>query len=465
MAALAGGSGTGWPLQFVTPGFESLSSQEPQAIGLTYWFDAAPDGDPHPVTVRFIGVRLDMQGSRGPKDSFQEVATLPRAQPGSGRVALTHRVLDKTPGRWQVTAHAIAGAPQDGGGAQVPPVPLASATNIGVSSYAPLAQLRAPGVVLGAWPALVGTGVLAALMMESVLAARRELPVSRVLLVALVACVMGLLGAKVYYRVMHLEEKGRLLSVGMSIQGFVLAAIGTFVLGAAMSGIPVGVQLDVTVPSLLLGQAIGRLGCFFGGCCAGLPTSSRWGLWSSDRQVGVRRIPVQLMESALAATLATATLLTVLAGRPHVDGMVFLAGFALYVVGRQLLFQLRGLPRKTAHGRQITLVLAGITFLAALAAGLLARPNPRGAVRRRAAPTRGRRERRPRCWGARQGAAVRCLPARVRSGYRRHQSRAAGGQRRSCRLPAQAALARGVLSRGGRPPRPRCQGRGANPDR
>ena len=130
--------------------------------------------------------------------------------------------------------------------------------------------------------------------------------------------------------------------------------------------------LDVTVPSLLLGQAIGRLGCFFGGCCAGLPTSSRWGLWSSDRQVGVRRIPVQLMESALAATLATATLLTVLAGRPHVDGMVFAAGFALYVVGRQLLFPLRGLPRKTAHGRQITLMLAGITFLAALAAGLLA---------------------------------------------------------------------------------------------
>ena len=225
---------------------------------------------------------------------------------------------------------------------------------------------------MGAWPALVGTGVLAALIMESVLAARRGLPVTWVLLVALVACLMGFLGAKVYYRVTHLEEKRRLLSVGMSIQGFVLAAIGTFILGAALSGIPVGVLLDLTVPSLLLGQAIGRLGCFFGGCCAGLPTASRWGLWSSDRQIGVRRIPVQLMESALAAVLASATLVAVLARRPHVDGAVFLAGFALYVVGRQLLFPLRGLPRKTAHGRQITLVLATITFLAALGAGLLA---------------------------------------------------------------------------------------------
>ncbi|OIQ86049.1 prolipoprotein diacylglyceryl transferase [mine drainage metagenome] len=372
LAAIAGGSGAGWPLQFITPGFESLSSQEPQAIGLTYWFDAAPSGDPYPVTVRFIGVRLDVKGNRGPKDTFQELATMPHVQPGSGRVALTHRVLDKTPGRWQVTAHAIAGAPEDGGAARTQPVPLASATNVGVSSYAPITQLRAPGVVLGAWPALVGTGVLAALIMESVLAAGRGLPVTRVLLVALVACLMGFLGAKVYYRVTHLEEKRRLLSVGMSIQGFVLAAIGTFALGAALSGIPVGVLLDLTVPSLLLGQAIGRLGCFFGGCCAGLPTASRWGLWSSDRQIGVRRIPVQLMESTLAAVLASATLVAVLVGRPHVDGAVFLAGFALYVVGRQLLFPLRGLPRKTAHGRQITLVLAAITFLLAVGAGLLA---------------------------------------------------------------------------------------------
>jgi phosphatidylglycerol:prolipoprotein diacylglycerol transferase len=372
LAALAGGSGAGWPLQFVTPLFDSLSFQEPQAIGLTYWFDAAADGDPYPVTVRFIGVRLDVPGKRGPKDSFQEVVTLPRVLPGSGRVALTHRVLDKAPGQWKVTAHAIAGAPQVAGATRVPPTALASGTTTGVSAYDPLAQLRAPGVVLGAWPAFVGAGVVAALILESVLAADRGLPVSRVLLIALLACVVGLVGAKAYYRVTHPQEKRRLISVGMSIQGFVLAAVATFAIGAALSGIRVGVLLDVTVPSLLVGQAVGRLGCFFGGCCAGLPTSSRWGLWSSDRQVGVRRIPVQLMESALAATVAAATLPAVLATVPHVGGTVFLAGFALYVVGRQLLFPLRGLPRKTAHGRQTTLRLAVMVFAVALTGMALA---------------------------------------------------------------------------------------------
>ena len=128
----------------------------------------------------------------------------------------------------------------------------------------------------------------------------------------------------------------------MSLQGVVVAALGTFVVGATASGMSLGLMLDVTVPALLLGQAIGHLGCFFAACCAGLPTSSRWGLWSSGRAVGARRIPARF------------------------DGIVFVAGFALYLVGRQLLFPLRNLPRKSARCRQITLVVASATFLAAV---------------------------------------------------------------------------------------------------
>ncbi|WP_407343422.1 prolipoprotein diacylglyceryl transferase family protein [Pengzhenrongella phosphoraccumulans] len=370
MAAISGGSGPGWPLNFVTLGVEALASMEPQAIGLTYWFDAAPQGDPYQVAVRFTGRRLDVEGKPGPADAFQVLATMDHVIPGSGRVALTHRVLDAAPGRWQVTADAREIELAVADGARPTTRRLPRSTTVGVSTYAPLVRVRAPGVVLGAWPALVGLGVVAALIVQSVLAARRGLPVTRVFFIAALACLLGLAGAKVYHRVTHLEEKGGLFLVGMSIQGFVIAALGTFVVGAAAGGMSIGLLLDVTVPALLLGQAIGRLGCFFAGCCAGLPTSSRWGLWSSDRTVGARRIPVQLMESGLAGVLAVATLITVLLFPPAVDGLVFVAGFALYLVGRQLLFPLRGVPRKTAHGRQITLVVASAAFLASVAAAL-----------------------------------------------------------------------------------------------
>jgi prolipoprotein diacylglyceryltransferase len=67
--------------------------------------------------------------------------------------------------------------------------------------------------------------------------------------------------------------------------------------------VPAGVFLDVTAPGLLFAMAVGRVGCFFAGCCGGPPTASCWGVWSSDQHVGARRIPTQLLESVLAFSL------------------------------------------------------------------------------------------------------------------------------------------------------------------
>jgi len=47
--------------------------------------------------------------------------------------------------------------------------------------------------------------------------------------------------------------------------------------------------------------AIGRLGCFVGGCCYGTPTTLPWGIVFAD---GVRRHPTQLYESLFHATAA-----------------------------------------------------------------------------------------------------------------------------------------------------------------
>src|SRR5665648_539766 len=296
--------------------------------------------------------------------TWKVAASLRRVLPGSGRVALTHRVTGKTPGRWHVVAEGMV-VPQVAGRARPVTLPKASAT--GFSTYSPIARMRAPGVVLGAWPAAVGLGVIGGLSLQAVLAGIHGLPVARVFLLALAASVLGVVGAKVYYRLTHLREKGGLLAAGMSVQGFVLTAVVVFVAGGSAAGVPIGHLLDATVPALLLGQAIGRLGCFFGGCCAGLPTHSRWGLWSSDRRVGTRRIPVQLMESALAGLLALVTGVIALQGPSRGDGLLFVGGLAAYVLGRQLLFPLRGVPRATAHGRQITLAASAVVVLTSIA--------------------------------------------------------------------------------------------------
>jgi phosphatidylglycerol:prolipoprotein diacylglycerol transferase len=315
--------------------------------------------------LRLTGRRLDLEGARTPADDFVAFASLPDVRPGSGRTSLTHRVLGKAPGRWHVTAEAMA---VPNGGDRSETVRLPSAEAVGFSTFAPVAGMRAPGVVMGAWPVMVGLGVVLALALQSALAPMHGLPSGRVLVLAVTASALGAVGAKLYYRLTHLKGNGGHSFAGLSVQGFVIVATATFVIGGALQGMAVGHLLDATVPALLLGQAVGRLGCLLGGCCAGIPTRSRWAVWSSDRRVGTRRVPVQLLESGAAGTLALVT--GVIAWRVPTAwaGILFVAGLAAYVVVRQLLFPLRGISRVTRYGRQVTLAVALLTLLGALMA-------------------------------------------------------------------------------------------------
>lgn len=366
----------GPPLQVMSFSCQPLDDLEPQALGLTYWFDAARHGNPYPVTIRFSGQRLQVAAKPKAQDRFSVLGTIDPVTPGSGRIALTTRVFGIAPGQWQVTAapvtqpRAKVGASSDAPARRSRSLPNGSSS--GTTAFAPVVRVRAPGVRIGAWPALVGLGAVVAVTVQALLAASEQLPVGSLLLISATACLVGLLGAKVYYLLTHRGEPTALVTAGMSIQGFVFAAIGTTIIGAVLAGIPVGQVLDVTVPGLLFGMAIGRLGCFFGGCCVGRPTASRWGVWSSDRRIGVRRIPVQLFESTLACLLGVLALLAVLLTDPPVAGVHFATAIAAYTFGRQLLFPIRGIPRTTAHGRTLTMAAMAAVVVISIIATVLA---------------------------------------------------------------------------------------------
>lgn len=341
-----------------------MEGLDPQALGVTLTFDAPPDGEPYPLTVRFVGLRTGATNPPAPGDTFDVVDTVARVVPGSGTVSFTRRIEGVTPGDWTVQARPVAdpSAPADR------PVPGPAQVEAS-TGYAPLVRVRAPGVRIGAWPALVGTGAAVALVLQGLLAARFGLPGGRVLAVSLVACLLGLAGARLYYRLEHPRRPGMPApSSGMCIQGFVLAAVGTVVAGALLLGLPVGRLLDVTAPGLMAGMVIGRIGCFLGGCCAGRQTASRWGLWSSDRRLGVRRIPTQLFESALALLIGSVTFTVLALSDADPAGAVFVATVAAYTLGRQLLFPLRSLPRNTRHGRSLVMLSTALAFVAAVLA-------------------------------------------------------------------------------------------------
>jgi len=212
---------------------------------------------------------------------------------------------------------------------------------------------------------LVLSGFAVTLAVQAVLLSRMHIDVTSSLLVMLVASLAGLVGAKLWFVAQQPRPVQRgLPTQGLCIQGFLLGTGITAAAGLALLHLPIGECLDATTPAVFFGMVVGRPGCFLTGCCAGRPTASRWGIWSSDGRIGVRRVPTQLLESLLSLGIGSAALLLVLLVRPAVPGAIFAAGLASYALGRQFLLPLRVEPRKSSLGRPFTIVAASGVLIA-----------------------------------------------------------------------------------------------------
>jgi len=159
----------------------------------------------------------------------------------------------------------------------------------------------------------------------------------------------GLIGAKLLFLATNWEEYARSpVSILSSLRGgFVYygSVIGGFVGGIAWlrwRKLPVLPYCDLAAPSLALGQAVGRLGCFFNGCCYGGPVLG--GLVFPSLGDGIPRHPVQLYEAA--GTLLICLILLRMRPRPagQAGGIMgwYLASYGLL---RFLLEMLRADPR------------------------------------------------------------------------------------------------------------------------
>jgi len=214
---------------------------------------------------------------------------------------------------------------------------------------------------------MVTLGFAVALALQFLVISGDHLAVGPWWAVTLVAIIVGIVGAKMWYIVLSRREHRM---NGWCIQGFITGATLAAAILLVVLKVPAGAFLDVTAPGLLVAMAVGRVGCFFAGCCGGPPTASRWGVWSSDQRVGARRIPTQLLESVFALSLGLGVLVAVL-GHGPAGGAVFVGALAAYILGRQGILHLRAEPRKTRLGGLVTTALAALVLVAAIV--LLAR--------------------------------------------------------------------------------------------
>jgi phosphatidylglycerol:prolipoprotein diacylglycerol transferase len=239
--------------------------------------------------------------------------------------------------------------------------------------------MEVAGLRLHSYGVLVAAAILAAWWLAGREERRRRLPRGVVGDLAGPVVLAGFVGGRLAYvagwePTLLWQDPLGVLAVwrgGLALHGGLLAGIGAALWFCRRRGLDPWTLGDALAPAAILGQGIGRLGCFLSGDSYGRQTDLPWGVVFSDpaslAPPGIPLHPVQLYEAALDLGLFAA--LWGLRQRPGLPGRLAL----LYVGGyggiRLLTEAFRGDRVELAWGLSL-LQGASLVLVAAALAGL-----------------------------------------------------------------------------------------------
>ncbi len=177
---------------------------------------------------------------------------------------------------------------------------------------------------------------------------RRGFPEDSLHTVSLVILILAIVGGRGLFVLTHWADYApdplgifRLWEGGLMLYGgYILAITGT-ILYLRRAKLPIWRLGDAVAPAMVLGVAIGRIGCFLNGCCFGLPTHAAWGVkfppgsYSSYVFPGLSIHPSQLY--LVGAGFLLFGILLILDRKPHFDGWLFWTAVAIDSVFRFLI--------------------------------------------------------------------------------------------------------------------------------
>lgn len=190
---------------------------------------------------------------------------------------------------------------------------------------------------------MVGMGFALGVFVACKLAAEKGIDPDSLIWFFAAAFAGGVIGGRLAHVVMNTSYYSSLLSVldmregGLSIHGVLLGGMVSLLIYVKYSRVPFGTLVDIASPGVVLGQGIGRIGCFFSGCCYGISTSGTWGVLT--RFAPGLRHPYQLYEST--ANFLIFALLMYFRKRFKMSGHIFLTYIFSYSASRFFLEFLR----------------------------------------------------------------------------------------------------------------------------
>jgi phosphatidylglycerol:prolipoprotein diacylglycerol transferase len=208
-----------------------------------------------------------------------------------------------------------------------------------------------------------GLGYAVGLVAFALMAHRRRIATSGIGAISIAGLLGGLVGANLA-QWLTTGSGGKSVLGGIA-GGYLAVAVCKRYLGIRR---PTG---DLFAVALSAGEAVGRFGCFFGGCCYGVPTAVPWAVY----QHGAWRHPTQLYLALIALLILTVLLWIDRRAPLPENGLLFVQG-TLYTFGRFLVEFFRdGISLALGLTTAQWACLAGfVFFVSRLALLLRARP-------------------------------------------------------------------------------------------
>src|SRR4030043_850752 len=219
---------------------------------------------------------------------------------------------------------------------------------------------------------LVATGFLLGIGLAVLQAKKEGIPSNKIVGLGFYLLLSAIIGSRLFFIFINAShyiknplDIFKIWEGGLVFYGGVLLAVPTAIWYVKKNGLGIWSTADVFAPSIAIGQALGRLGGFFAGCCYGKTAQSLpWAVIFTDPEclarTGIPLHPTQLYESA--GEFINFLILIALRKNKSFNGQLFMTYLLLYSVLRFIVEFFRGDVNRGFIAPQLS-VSQGISIL------------------------------------------------------------------------------------------------------
>jgi phosphatidylglycerol:prolipoprotein diacylglycerol transferase len=222
---------------------------------------------------------------------------------------------------------------------------------------------RLGGFTVNAYGFFIAVGFIVGFVIAIRTARAKGIPFERVVDLFFYTLLSSILGSRILFVLTEfdffLRHPSKILNLwegGLVFYGGLLCAIAVAVAYMKWHRLPFWKWADLFSPPVALGLFLGRIGCFFAGCCYGTETSLPWAVVFTNpdslARLNVPLHPTQLYDAANGLVLFV--ILVWMEKRKAFDGQVFGCFVFLYSATRFFIEMVRGDPRGSFLGSALS---------------------------------------------------------------------------------------------------------------